>query len=142
MASGPHASGQGAAARAGPDTARAPRRHLFAAYLALLLVILWGPTPATRQLPYIIVFIVLIALGVNALRRQTAREFPEAQAGDTARAARTWYSERRRPGDPADSGGASSGRMAELERLSSLHDHGSLTDAEFAAEKASLMNGS
>ncbi len=32
--------------------------------------------------------------------------------------------------------------VAELERLSALHDHGSLTDEEFAAEKAVLMNGS
>jgi len=31
--------------------------------------------------------------------------------------------------------------MTKLERLSHLHDRGSLTDAEFAAEKSVLMHG-
>ncbi len=60
-------------------------------FFALLLVIVWGPTPATRQLAYIVAFAVLLALGVHTLRRQTATEFPDAQppppAGETAAAA-------------------------------------------------------
>jgi hypothetical protein len=48
----------------------------------LLVVIVWGPTPATRQVAYIVLFVVLLVLGVEALRRQTAREFPDA--GGTA----------------------------------------------------------
>ena len=72
-----------------------PAVAYIAVYAVLLLVIIWGPTPATRQLPYIILFIVLLGLGVAALSRQTAREFPEAQAGDTSRAVRAWYAERR-----------------------------------------------
>ncbi len=48
----------------------------------LLVVIVWGPTPATRQVAYIALFVVLLVLGVEALRRQTAREFPDA--GGTA----------------------------------------------------------
>jgi hypothetical protein len=40
---------------------------------------------------------------------------------------------RRRPGF------SQRGRVAELERLAKLHTSGSLTDAEFAAEKAMLM---
>ena len=116
-------------------------------YAVLLLVIIWGPTPATRQLPYIIVFIVLLALGVAALSRQTAHEFPEAQAGDTASggpslvrgaAGPVGLERRRRLGRAKRPRGD---RVADLERLASLHDRGSLTDEEFVAEKAALTSG-
>jgi hypothetical protein len=125
-----------------PTLRERPAVAYVAVYTVLLLVILWGPTPATRQLPYIIGFIVLLALGVTALRRQTAREFPEAQAGDAGRSAREWYSGRRQPAGPGTATRHNGEHVAELERLSALHDHGSLTDEEFAAEKAVLMNSS
>src|SRR5262245_35762027 len=41
-----------------------------------LLVVLWGPTPAFRQPLWIIIFGALIALGAEAFRRLTVREFP------------------------------------------------------------------
>jgi hypothetical protein len=41
-----------------------------------LLVILWGPTAASRQLIGILVLGVLIMFGVEMLRRQTLEEFP------------------------------------------------------------------
>ena len=41
-----------------------------------LLVLLWGPTGATRSVWGILVLAALMALGVWALRRQTLREFP------------------------------------------------------------------
>jgi hypothetical protein len=41
-----------------------------------LLVILWGPTTASRQLLGILVFGVLLFFGVEVLRRQTLHEFP------------------------------------------------------------------
>lgn len=115
-------------------------------YAALLLVILWGPTPATRQLVYIVIFIVLLGLGVAALRRQTGHEFPEAQIGDTARLIRAWYAERRGVSTSSTAGvpagqGPDGDRVAGLERLASLHDRGSLTDEEFVAEKAALTHG-
>jgi hypothetical protein len=132
--------------RALAPTLRArPVATYVAVYMALLLVIVWGPTPATRQIPYIIGFIVLLALGVRALRRQTAAEFPDAQAGDTMHSLRRWSAEQRRPPTQvatAVAAGANGGRVAELERLARLHDRGSLTDEEFAAEKAVLMNSS
>jgi hypothetical protein len=84
-----------------PTLRERPAATYIAVYVVLLLVILWGPTPATRQLPYIIGFIVLLALGVHALRRDTASEFPDAQAGDTGRSVRAWFSDRRRPSVPA-----------------------------------------
>jgi hypothetical protein len=124
-----------------PTLRERPAAAYAVVYVALLLVILWGPTPATRQLPYIIGFIVLLGLGVHALRRQTAREFPEAQAGDIGRSAREWSS-RLQPTGTAAVSQPDDGHVAELERLAALHDHGSLTDEEFAAEKAGLMNSS
>ena len=42
----------------------------------------WAPTPATRKPATAIVLIALLALGVEALRRQTAREFPAEPAAD------------------------------------------------------------
>jgi hypothetical protein len=129
-----------------PSLRERPAAAYVGVYLALLLVVLWGPTPATRQLPYIIAFIVLLALGVEALRRQTARELPDAQAGNAMASIRALYGARSRPAEQPLAfvvpPGGNGGRIAELERLSLLHDGGSLTDAEFAAEKAALVNGS
>jgi hypothetical protein len=51
---------------------------------AYLLVLLWGPTPATRAWWGIIPIALLLVLGVEVLRRQAAREFPDAQRGETA----------------------------------------------------------
>ena len=48
--------------------------------LLFLLLILWGPTPATQQWWGILLVAALIALGVWALRRETLREFPDAGA--------------------------------------------------------------
>jgi hypothetical protein len=127
-----------------PTLRERPAATYIVVYILLLLVILWGPTPATRQLPYIIGFIVLLGLGVHALRRETAREFPNAQAGDSGRSARAWYSDRRSPvavTATTVAAGRNGEHLAELERLAMLHDSGSLTDQEFAAEKAVLMNG-
>jgi cytochrome b561 len=142
--------GQTRAARAlrrglAPTLRTRPVLSFVTVYIALLLVILWGPTPATRQLPYIIGFIVLLAVGVYALRRQAAMEFPNARAGDTARSISEWNTRRRQPPTTTTvpvPGGPNGGHVADLERLARLHDGGSLTDAEFAAEKAVLTNGS
>jgi hypothetical protein len=43
-----------------------------------LLVLLWGPTPAFRNIIPIVLIAGLIVLGIEVLRHQTAREFPEA----------------------------------------------------------------
>jgi hypothetical protein len=103
----------------------------------------WGPAPATRQLGYITAYAVLLTLGVHTLRRQTASEFPNAQAGATMKSIRTWYADRGHPAPPLPlAAGANGGRITELERLARLHDSGSLTDDEFATEKAALSSGS
>lgn len=62
------------------------REHAVGSYVVagvlLLLVVLWGPTPATRQLLPVLGFVALAALGVSLLRRQTALEFPNAMPGE------------------------------------------------------------
>jgi Short C-terminal domain len=128
-----------------PTLRTRPAAAYITVYIALLLVVVWGPTPATRQIPYIIGFIVLIAIGVHVLRAQAAREYPNAQAGDTMRSIHAWNAQRRQPVAPAPMPVAAEhdgGRVAGLERLAQLHANGALTDAEFAAEKAVLLNGS
>jgi hypothetical protein len=115
-----------------------PSAVYLTVFIALLLVVLWGPTPATRQIAYIVGFAVLLVLGVEAFRRQAAREFPDAQTGDTMHSIRAWYSERRQHSGTVGAAAPNGGRVAELERLAQLHDRGALSDQEFAAEKAAL----
>jgi hypothetical protein len=42
----------------------------------LLLLVAWGPTPAFRNIWWILLFALLLAFGVTMLRRETALEFP------------------------------------------------------------------
>jgi hypothetical protein len=118
--------------------------------LLVLLIVLWGPIPATRKPIPVLITIGLVVLGVEALRRQTAAEFPDASVA-AARAsmhsrARRVRSGRRRPVPDGDGGNGiaattlapGEGRLDGLERLSALHDHGALTEEEFAAEKSAL----
>jgi hypothetical protein len=59
----------------------------FAVVMAIV-VLWWQPTPATRDPLLAVIFIVLLALGWEALRRRTAREFPTATHGDLVRLTR------------------------------------------------------
>jgi len=43
----------------------------------LFLIVLWGPTPAFRNVWWILAFAGLLALGVTMLRRETQHEFPD-----------------------------------------------------------------
>jgi hypothetical protein len=76
---------------AGPTRSATSLRRLMAPYLrdrpditfgavALLLLLLfaWGPIVATRTLTGIAIIIVLSVFGAEMLRRQTAKEFPDA----------------------------------------------------------------
>jgi hypothetical protein len=122
----------------------APYAYAVAA-LVLLLVIVWGPFPSTRELLPIIGFAILLGLGIHALRTMTAQEFPDAQLGDSLRSIRAWY-EARRHSSPftrhaaTTEGARGDTRIADLERLAGLRDRGVLTDDEFRAQKAALLN--
>lgn len=120
------------------------RFHLAAVYgvvaILFLLVLLWGPTPATRRAIGILVLAALIVLGVELLRRQTAREFPDAEPGETLRRIRQGVGGARRRRRPQ--AGPQPATLDELERLVALHDRGVLDDEEFRRQKALLLGGS
>ena len=115
--------------------------------LLLLLVVIWGPFESTRQPLPILGIAILLALGIELLRRMTAREFPNVQGSDTIDSIRAGYAARRHATAAAIStvrsgGHAGSGqdtRIGDLERLASLHDRGVLTDEEFRAQKTALL---
>jgi hypothetical protein len=121
-----------------------------AAALALLLLVIWGPFPSTREVLPILGIAILLALGIHILRAMTAQEFPDAQLGEFAHAIRAWSAARRHATLSAISpsrftaaaGGTGDTRIADLERLANLHDRGALTDDEFRAHKARLLGPS
>jgi hypothetical protein len=124
---------------------------------ALVLLVLIGPTPAFRNVVWVLVLAVLLAFGVTMLRRQTAVEFAGIEHGHALRDFRDHRAQaharktaRQSPAatdatiaGSAGSGTAaapSSGRVDTLERLAALRTDGAITDEEFAAEKAHVMN--
>jgi len=102
---------------------------------ALALVMLWGPTPALRNVWWILVFAVLLALGVAMLRRETAIESPGIEPGQ---ALRDFREQRAQAG--ARSVAAPEGRVESLERLAALRDRGAISDDEYEAEKTRIIN--
>jgi hypothetical protein len=146
---------------AGPTRAATAVRRFFAPYLrepgfaygGLLLllavgILWWAPTPATRNPVTALLLAILIAIGFEGLRRQTGREFPDAdrrvaeQHGRERLARATasvkqWAAGARSGGSGA---GAQEDRVEQLERLGRLHDAGTLDDAEFRAEKQRILS--
>jgi hypothetical protein len=127
------------------------------AAVIVLLVVAWGPIPATRMVVPVLIMIALFVVGIEALRRQVAAEFPDATV-DTARAsvveagrrARDAVLGARRRGaaaevaetaPPPPPAPVEPHRLERLERLAALHDTGALTDDEFATEKAAVLAG-
>jgi hypothetical protein len=107
--------------------------------IVYLLVLVWGPTAATRKPLGIILFAALLVLGVELLRRQVAREFPDAREGETMDRFKAWASARRHRDAPATA--TAPGRVGDLERLAALHDSGVLSDEEFNSEKVLILDG-
>jgi hypothetical protein len=130
-----------------------------------------APTQGLRSFLTTLVVAAMAAFGIHELRRQTATEFPDAEFSDTfgrtrdkvvgaikdanigervgEQASKLRLPEVRKR-DEADAGEAPTAtmasdsedaRLARLERLVALRDKGVLTDEEFAAEKARLLDG-
>jgi hypothetical protein len=75
---GPSDRAVGAREQLAPYLARA--EYAFGAAAALLaLLVWWGPTIQTQRWQLVLAAAVVLALGVEVLRRQTANEFPEPQ---------------------------------------------------------------
>ncbi len=113
--------------------------------ILVLIVLIWSPTPATRQFWPMLLLIIFAAIGTEALRRQVARENPAARDVDLPSAgehlsglaarARAGASKLPRPGG---SGGGDD-RLAELERLAGLKEKGVLSAEEFEQEKKRVL---
>ena len=109
------------------------------AYLAvggvLALAVLWGPTPALRNIWWILLFAVLLALGITMLRRETAIEFPGIERSEAV----PQFTVRRAQADARDRV-APEGRVESLERLAALRDRGAITDDEYRTEKELVIS--
>jgi hypothetical protein len=126
---------------------REPRIAWGAFGLVVLGLVAWGPTPAFRRAILAIVVIALLALGLEALRRQTAREYPDARREDSFPRLREWARGlgRRVARAPAPQEGArtqaggSDSRLDRLERLGRLRENGLLDASEYQREKDRLL---
>lgn len=112
----------------------------YGTYAAIVLLLLaWNPVPATGDPVIAPVLIILGAIGIEALRRIVAREFPDVTERDMGSrihsGVRSAYHGVRR-GNPE---AAADSRYGSLEKLAALHDRGAISDDEFAAEKAELL---
>jgi hypothetical protein len=140
------------------------REPLFAfSGLSVLILVLvwWAPTPAWRNGAMLLILVLLLVAGTEALRRQLIREFPEATREGAGERRRERFAAiasggRQRAGALRDTVTARTAsmrsaeaqpseednRIAQLERLGRLKQAGVLEPAEFEAEKARIINGS
>jgi hypothetical protein len=141
------------------------REHVAYAYAALAIVVgiyfLSAPTQNLRSFLTTLVIAGLAAFGIHELRKQASEEFPDADYGDVfgrtkdrvvgavkdanlgERAAKLRLPEMRKPseGEPSTPANPEETRLAQLERLATLHEKGVLTDEEMAAEKTRVLGG-
>jgi hypothetical protein len=122
--------------------------------LIFLLMVAWGPTRAFREPLSLLIIAGLLVLGTEALRRQTAQEFPDAALADDEGLRDSWRRMRASMSDRvsdmragrarhgADSTAAAApegARLERLERLASLRDRGILSDQEFEQQKREVL---
>jgi Short C-terminal domain len=129
---GPSQGGVSARRGLAPYLARAEIAYGLAGALFLLLL-WWSPTVQTTRVPLMLAAALVLGLGVELLRRRTAREVPAPPPPDLSGSLRRGMGRIRGRTAQQD-------RLAALERLGRLRDQGVLTDEEFAAEKAQLVS--
>lgn len=104
-----------------------------------VLVLWFVPSPALRLWWSVLLLGAVGALGLEYLRRRSLAEFPDSRMeidvdGLKASAVRTWSSVSARfKHDPSND------HVAQLQKLQQMHESGALTDEEFAAAKAKLL---
>jgi hypothetical protein len=127
---------------------RDPRYAYGALGALLVLIVLWGPTPATRNILLLLVMAAALAGGVEVLRRRTAREFPEATLAGAGASRGEWIEKvresvsglaARRRGGRRGGGLSEMERLEALERLARLRDSGVLDESEFELEKRRIL---
>ena len=136
---------------AGPTTWAVGTRRALAPYLRepryawgafgviVLVLIAWAPTPAFRLVIPTLILIGLLAAGTEALRRQTMREFPDADHRHSTERLGQWVAGLGRRRGGASSPG-SDPRLDQLERLGRMRDSGVLDASEYKAEKARILS--
>jgi hypothetical protein len=107
----------------------------------MVLIFIWQPIQATGKPIGIIVFLALALVGTEALRRETAKEFPDAESGATMAAIRAHTRGLRegRQRSKASSGSSNVSLPEQLERLAALRDGGAITSDEYDSAKANLL---
>ena len=101
----------------------------------VLLLLAWSPTPATRNWVTVTLLTASAALGLEVLRRQTAREFPDAERGQAS------FSLPGRGQDSQPTPSVEDMRLEHLTRLGELRASGVIDEAEFVREKERLLSG-
>ena len=101
----------------------------------VLLLLAWSPTPATRNWVTVTLLTASAALGLEVLRRQTAREFPDAERGQAS------FSLPGRGKDSQPTPSVEDMRLEHLTRLGELRASGVIDEAEFVREKERLLSG-
>ena len=122
---------------------REPRYAWGGFALVALLLVAWGPTPGLRNPLGALMLLGFLAIGVEALRRQTAREHPDASIEEASRRIHERLAgvrERLSGAGPVPRrGGGSDPKLDELERLVTLRDAGALDQPEFDREKERIL---
>jgi len=123
--------------------------YAYGAFAILVLLLLaWAPTQALRQPITAALLVGILAGGLEALRRHTAREFPRAERRPLVTSLRASAASLRggpRRPEPAVAvpapvpAATGADQIDRLERAAALHERGALTDEEFAAEKAEIL---
>jgi hypothetical protein len=143
---GPTRSATAARSALNPTLARRPGLTWGVVGGVFLLLVLWGPTHALRTWWGVLLLGALLALGIEALRRQATVELAAAPVAAEAGAAapiRSIADRARRPRPAGGKGAAEPAAAAspvdEIVRLRELHDAGVLTDEEFALGKQRIL---
>lgn len=134
---------------AGPTRLATTLRHEAAPYLRerpgatyavvasiFLVLILWAPVVAFHKLIGLILLAVLMVLGTEALRRQAAAEFPDADfggLGNRMRVSVPGRSTAEPQAPPRES------KIDRLERITALRDKGALSEEQYEAAKAQVF---
>ena len=105
-----------------------------------LLVLFFVPSPALRLWWSVIIIGIVVALGLELLRRRSMVEFPESHLdidldGVKESVSKSWSSVKSRFAH--DSSGD---HVGQLQKLSELHASGALSDEEFTSAKAKLLD--
>jgi hypothetical protein len=118
---------------------------VFSVFGIVALIFILSAADSMRALLVRIILAAAALVGLVWLRRDTRREFPDAELADPVRRMRAqavaiWTSRGRGrdaelPPDPEDR------RLERLERLAALHERGVLSDEELTAEKRALLAG-